>query len=324
MRRDIRSGIESWPLERPFRISRGVKTAAEVVTVEIEADGVVGRGEAVPYARYEETPATVLAEIREVTDALASGAGRADLPGLLAPGAARNAIDCALWDWELKQGKASLPLLTRPLATALTVSLDTPETMGEAAVALATAPLVKVKVNAENVEACLRAVRTAAPTPKLIVDPNESWDLALLASLQPLLAELRVDFVEQPVPSEIDAGLAGFERAVPICADESVHVSRDLDHLVGRYDMVNIKLDKTGGLTEALVLLEAARAQGFGVMVGCMISTSLSIVPALAVAMHADYADLDGPWWLKQDRPGGITVEGGMILPPAPGFWGTN
>lgn len=322
MRRDVRSGIESWPLARPFRISRGVKTAADVVAVEIAVDGVTGRGEAVPYSRYGETPESVLAQVASVTEALADGAGRSTLAGLLPAGAARNALDCALWDLDARRGTGPLPTSLEPIPTALTVSLDRPEAMGDAAAALAGVPLVKVKVDANEPELSLRAVRAAAPAPRLIVDPNESWDLALLKRLQPLLRELRVEFVEQPLPADLDAGLFGFDRLVPVCADESVHVSEDLGALIGRYDIVNLKLDKTGGLTEAFVLLEAARARGFGVMVGCMISTSLSIVPALHVAMHADYADLDGPWWLKEDRAGGITVKDGMILPPADGFWG--
>jgi L-alanine-DL-glutamate epimerase-like enolase superfamily enzyme len=323
MARTVRSGIESWPLARPFRISRGVKTAAEVVTVEIEAGGIVGRGEAVPYARYGETPQSVLAEIEHAMSMLVAGAGREALTELLRPGAARNAIDCALWDLDVKTGAAQLPGSLAAIPTALTISLDTPEAMGIAAAALTAVPLIKVKIDADDPEACLRAVRAAAPAPRLIVDPNESWTLALLDQLQPLLAELRVDFVEQPLPADEDEGLLGFRRLVPICADESVHVSDDLDRLAGSYDIVNIKLDKTGGLTEAFVLLNAARAKGFGVMVGCMISTSLSIAPALQIAMRADYADLDGPWWLMEDRPGGIVVRDGMIIPPAPGFWGS-
>ena len=194
--------------------------------------------------------------------------------------------------------------------------------MAVAAAALADAPLIKVKVDGHEPEACLRAVRAAAPHPAMIVDPNEGWDLALLAELQPLLAELRVAFVEQPLPAAEDAGLAGFEPLVPICADESCHTAAELDMLAGRYGMVNIKLDKTGGLTEALVLLDAARARGFGVMVGCMISSSLSIAPALQLAAQADYADLDGPLWLKDDRPGGVVLRDGMLMPPANGFWG--
>ena len=322
MARRVTSTIEQWPLARPFRISRGTKTVAEVVVVEVEADGLVGRGEAVPYARYGETPASVIAQLETVHAALAQGADRAALARLLPPGAARNAADCALWDLEERLEHGSGTALAQPLATALTVGLDEPDAMAAAAAALADVPLIKVKLDAREPEACLRAVRAAAPRPRMIVDPNESWTLDLLAQLQPVLAELNTSFVEQPLPAEADAALAGFDRLVPICADESVHTADGLAGLRERYDLVNIKLDKTGGLTEAFTLLAAARAHGFGVMVGCMICTSLSIAPALRIAREADFADLDGPLWLKQDRPGGVRLDAGRLLPTAPGFWG--
>jgi L-alanine-DL-glutamate epimerase-like enolase superfamily enzyme len=326
MLREIKSSVERWPLATPFRISRGVRTVAEVVTVEVRQDNAGGRGESVPYARYGETPESVIAQIDGAQSALADGAGRGDICKLLPPGAARNAIDCALWDLEAKLSGTSVSvLLGRPLApvrTALTVSLDTPEAMGEAALSLAAAPLVKVKVDASEPEACLRAVRHSVPAAQMIVDPNESWDMALLERVQPLLQELRVAFVEQPLPAKEDGALEGFEPLVPICADESCHTAADLDVLAARYGMVNIKLDKTGGLTEALVLLEQARGRGFGVMVGCMISTSLSIAPAMHVAALAGFADLDGPLWLKEDRAGGVRLENGALMPPSPGFWG--
>lgn len=324
MPRQLRSGVERWPLERPFRISRGVKTAAEVVAVEIAEADVVGRGEAVPYARYGETADSVLAEIAGIEDALARGAGRDALAGLLPPGAARNAIDCALWDLDVRAGRATLPPLPAAIPTALTISLDTPERMAEAAAAIATVPLIKVKVDAADPAAAIAAVRRAAPAARLIVDPNESWTLDLLVALQPRLKALAVDMIEQPLPAGEDQGLDGYAHLVPVCADESCHVAADLPGLAGRYDIVNIKLDKTGGLTAALALHDAARAAGFGVMVGCMVSTSLSIAPALGIAARADYVDLDGPWWLRQDRDGGVMVADGMIRPPAPGFWGTQ
>jgi len=326
MGRSVRARLESFPLATPFRISRGVRTVAEVVTVEIFEGDARGRGESVPYARYGESPESVLAQIAAIEVAIGAGAGRAELLRLLPPGAARNAIDCALWDLEARLGGGSVATRvgwpTRPIVTALTVGLDTPDAMAAAAAALADAPLIKVKVDGHEPEACLRAVRAAAPRPAMIVDPNEGWDLAQLAELQPLLAELRVAFVEQPLPAAEDAGLEGFEPLVPICADESCHTAAELDMLARRYGMINIKLDKTGGLTEALVLLDAARARGLGVMVGCMISSSLSIAPALQLAAQADYADLDGPLWLKDDRPGGVLLRDGMLMPPANGFWG--
>jgi L-Ala-D/L-Glu epimerase len=326
MLRRVSSQIERWPLATPFRISRGVKSVAEVVTVVIEQDGRSGRGEAVPYPRYGESGESVCAAIAGVADALAAGVGREDLQALLPAGAARNAVDCALWDLEAQSSgqrvAATAGAVSPELVTALTVGLDTPEAMAAAAARLADMPLIKVKVDAHGAEACLRAVRSVAPKPRMIVDPNESWDLALLERLQPVLAELETAFVEQPLPAGEDAVLEGFASAVPICADESCHTIDDLDRLAGRYGMVNIKLDKTGGLTGALALHAEARARGMGVMVGCMICTSLSIAPALHIAARADFADLDGPLWLKEDRAGGVQARAGRLLPPQAGFWG--
>ena len=304
---------ESLPLTAPFRISRGVKTAAEVVVVEAEQDGVIGRGEAVPYARYGETVESVLAQVR---------AG-----GELPAGAARNAVDLALWDLKARlEGRSVAEMTGRPMpdkiVTAVTVSLDEPEAMYAAALAVADAPLIKVKVDAERVEERLRAVIAAAPNARLIVDPNEGWDFDLLDSLQPVLADLHIDLLEQPIPASDDAALEGYRPAIPICADEAVHVTADLEALRGRYQAVNIKLDKAGGLTEALAMLDAARAFGFSVMTGCMVASSLAIVPALHIAGASDFADLDGPWWIKHDRPGGVRIEGGRLYRPARGFWG--
>lgn len=329
MLRNVRSRLESWPLASPFRISRGVKTVAEVVTVEIADVGALGRGEAVPYARYGETPDSVMAQLHAVEQALSDGIDRAELSRLLPPGAARNAADCALWDLEAQRSGRSVAEAVcggrlRPLITALTVSLDHPERMGDAAAPLAGARLIKVKVDAGEPEACLRAVREKVPDAAMIVDPNESWDLSLLERLQPVLSELRATFIEQPLAAGEDECLDGFDRLVPICADESCHTAADLDVLQRRYDLVNVKLDKTGGLTEALTLIEAARGRGLGVMVGCMISSSLSIAPAFHIATLADYADLDGPLWLKADRPGGVRMHGGLLVPPQPGFWGSQ
>lgn len=327
MPRGLKSEHQSWPLSAPFRISRGVKVSAEVVAVEVRQGDRIGRGESVPYARYGETVDSVLAELRGVEAAVAAGATREALDGLLPAGAARNALDCALWDLEAQAaGRGVAELLGAgplpPLTTALTVGLDTPERMEAAAAAIAGAALIKIKVSAEDPAARIRAVRAAAPAARLIVDPNESWDLPLLAALQPVLAETAVTLVEQPLPAEADAALEGFEPVCAICADESCHVADDLPRLRQRYQAVNIKLDKTGGLSEALRLLEAARRDGFQVMVGCMVCTSLGIVPALHVARHADFVDLDGPWWLRRDHPGGLRFEQGTLFPPAPGFWG--
>jgi L-alanine-DL-glutamate epimerase-like enolase superfamily enzyme len=281
----------------------------------------------VPYARYGETVDSVLAQIHAVGGALSESVSGGKLGALMRPGAARNAVDCALWDLTAKLNKQSVAtrLGTRPLdpiMSALTVGLDTPEAMFAAAVAIRNAPLIKVKVDATQADRQIAAVRRAAPRAMLIVDPNESWSLDLLKDLQPLLKEARVGLVEQPLPAGTDEVLDGFESVCAICADESCHVASDLVQLEGRYQAVNIKLDKTGGLTAALELLSAARHRGFKVMMGCMICTSLGIAPALHVARHADFVDLDGPWWLKEDRAGGVKFEAGILHPPGAELWG--
>ena len=318
----------SWPLATPFRISRGVKTAAEVVAVQV-SDGLhVGRGESVPYARYGETVASVIEEVRLLGDRTLATLTRDELGELLPAGAARNALDCALWDLEARRsGRPVAELLGQPvelpsLASAQTVSLDTPEAMGRAAATLQAMELVKIKVDAQQPAAQIRAVRHALPDARLIVDPNESWTLDLLRELQPVLVETRIDLVEQPLPADEDGVLEGFASAVRLCADESCHVAADLPRLRRRYQVVNIKLDKTGGLTEALRLLEAARAQDFGVMVGCMVCPSLAIAPAWHVARHAEFVDLDGPIWLREDHPGGVQLRDGRLLPASPSLWG--
>lgn len=328
MSRTLRAQHDSFPLSQPFRISRGVKTQAEVVTVELEQGGVVGRGEGVPYARYGESIESALAAIDDVRDAIEGGVDRAQLLDLLGAGAARNAVDCALWDLEARLGGRSVAAkIGAPepgrLVSALTIGIDTPMAMAVAASKIADAPLIKVKVDATIPDAQIRAVRNAAPNAKLIVDPNESWDQQLVRAMQSVLVVLRVDLLEQPVPAEADEWLENFAPDVPICADESVHVAADLDRVARRYQVVNVKLDKSGGLTEALALAEAARARGLGLMTGCMISSSLSIAPALHVARMSDFVDLDGPIWLMEDRPGGVRDEAGWLWPPQQGFWGT-
>ena len=327
MLRELSARHRSWPLAAPFRISRGVKHSAEAVVVEIREGGCRGRAESVPYARYGETIESVLDEIECARRAIVDGASRAQLAELLPAGAARNAVDCALWDLEAQLAGSSVWSLLRlappqVLTTALTVSLDTPERMGEAAARIASARLVKVKVDASAPAAQIAAVRRAAPHSRLIVDPNESWSIDLLRDMQPTLAALDVALVEQPLPSADDAALEGFESAVPICADESCHVAADLPRLQGRYQAINIKLDKTGGLTEALVLRTEARARGFRIMVGCMICSSLAVAPAFLVARGAEFVDLDGPLWLQADHGGGVRSRNGALQPAAPGFWG--
>jgi len=329
MLRTLVARRDAFPLKTPFRISRGVKTVADVVTVEISADGATGRGEGVPYPRYGESVDGALAAIAAVRGAIEGGATREELQGAMAPGAARNAVDCALWDLQAKlSGRSVTERLGRPAIaptpTAITVSLDRPDAMAEAAAALADAPLVKIKVDRSDPEAQIRAVRAAAPGPRVIVDPNESWTIAEVERLQPLLAELRIDLLEQPLPADDDDALEGLAPLVPIAADESAHVAGDVDALAGKYQVINIKLDKTGGLTGALALADAAAAAGLGVMTGSMISSSLSIAPALVVAARSAFVDLDGPLWLSADRPGGVSGAGGVLTPPAPGFWGTS
>ena len=328
MFRTLVARSDAFPLARPFRISRGVKTVADVVTVEITAGDVTGRGEAVPYPRYGETIAGALEAIARVEGAIAGGATRDELLGLMPAGAARNAVDCALWDLETRltgrsvTQRLGLPDIG-PTATAMTVGLGSLQAMSTAARALADFPLIKIKVDRSDPEAQIRMVRDAAPKPRVIVDPNESWTIAEVERLQPLLAELRIDLLEQPLPADADAALEGFRPLVPIAADESAHVAGDVGALASKYQVINIKLDKTGGLTGALALADAAAAAGLGVMTGSMISTSLSIAPALVIAARSAFVDLDGPLWLAADRPGGVEGVEGVLTPPAPGFWGT-
>lgn len=324
MLRAVTASIEQRALHTPFRISRGSRTAIDLAVVTIGEAGVTGRGEGSVTARYGESVESVSEQLRAIETAIAQGAGRNDLRALMPPGSARNAVDCALWDLEAKLGTAAPPIAIRPVHTALTLGIDTPEAMAAAARKIRGAAIVKVKVDGNEPEACLRAIRSEVPGSRLVVDANEAWTMAQVEALQPMLAELEVEFLEQPLPAAHDAALEGFRGLVPTCADESCHVTADLERLASRYQMVNIKLDKTGGLTEALDLLAGARARGLGVMVGCMISTSLAISAAFRVAVQADCADLDGPLWLAEDRSGGIHMgEHGLMYPPEPGFWGS-
>ncbi len=329
MSRTLRAQHDRFELSRPFRISRGTKTAADVITVTVAQGAAAGRGEGVPYARYGETIESALAQVESVRGAIEAGVDRAGLQALLPPGAARNAIDCALWDLEFRlSGESVAERIDTPepvrLASALTIGIDTPEAMGEATATIAGAPLIKIKVDAAGAADRIRAVRAAAPDARLIVDPNESWDRTLVKAMQYVLLDARVALLEQPVPADADAWLEDYDSAVPICADEAIHVAADLDTVARRYQAVNVKLDKSGGLTAALELAHAARARGLGLMTGCMVSSSLSIAPALHIARLSDFVDLDGPLWLKEDRQGGVTDEGGLLSPPAAGFWGST
>jgi L-alanine-DL-glutamate epimerase-like enolase superfamily enzyme len=327
MQRTVSITHVSHRLKAPFRISRGVKTAAEVVVVEIVDGELIGRGESVPYARYDEKIDSVLAQLLPAAQILREGARPHDALALLTPGAARNALDCALWDLRAKREGLSVEALTAlrvpdSLVTAVTVSLDSPEAMGAAARAVASAPLIKVKLSADDPAARLLAVARAAPDARLIVDPNEGWDFAMLDGLKPVLSDLNIALVEQPLPADQDQALEGYDPPYPICADESVHTAEDLAALKGRYRAVNLKLDKAGGLSEALLMLEEARNHGFTLMIGCMVASSLAIAPALHLAGSCAFADLDGPWWLAQDHPGGCRVADGRMTRPASGFWG--
>ncbi|HJP97971.1 MAG TPA: dipeptide epimerase, partial [Rhodanobacteraceae bacterium] len=289
MLRELTIRNRSLPLHSPFRISRGVKHAADVVTVELTQGNCTGRGESVPYARYGESVASVLDVIEALRKDLCAGMGRDELQARLSPGAARNAVDAALWDLDARL--CHVPVWTQlarparaPLVTALTISLDTPDAMEKAASRIADAKLIKIKVDADDPVARIEAVRLAAPSARLIVDPNESWTIGILRGVLPALERAGVNLVEQPLPAMADGDLVGFSSRIPICADESCHTSADLPRLLDRYHAINIKLDKTGGLTEAWRMLRAARAQGFRIMVGCMVGSSLGIAPALEIA----------------------------------------
>jgi L-alanine-DL-glutamate epimerase-like enolase superfamily enzyme len=318
---------ERLALRAPFRISRGVKTHAELVVATLRDGDAVGRGECVPYPRYGETPETVSAQLHEAAARLAIGAPAQAVVAALPAGAARNALDCALWDLEARRdGRSAAARIGRgppqPMPTAVTISLDAPQAMAAAAAAAAGAPLLKVKLDAHEPAARLAAVARAAPDAKLIVDPNEGWTLPILQAMADTIARLPVVMVEQPLPVDEDQGLVDLVYPAPLCADEAVHTVSDVERVADRYQMVNVKLDKAGGLTEALSMVERARTLGLGVLAGCMVSSSLSIAPALWIGSAADFADLDGPWWLTEDRPGGARVDNGVIYPPQAGFWG--
>ena len=327
MLRTLSATHDRFALNAPFRIARGVKTAADVVTVTIRDGAHVGHGEGVPYARYGETIEEALAQIARVAPLVAVGASRGDIAATMPAGAARNAVDDALWDVEARIAGTDVATLAgiapaAPVASAITIAIDTADAMAAAAARHAQVPLLKVKVNRDDAAAQIAAVRAAAPAPRLIVDPNESWTAHEVTALAAFLVEQRVDLLEQPLPAGEDGALADITAPVPICADESLHTRADLAALRGRYSHVNVKLDKTGGLTEALALADAAVAMGFGLMVGCMVCSSLGIAPALLLAGRAAFVDLDGPLWLAQDRAGGVTDRDGILHPPAPGFWG--
>jgi L-alanine-DL-glutamate epimerase-like enolase superfamily enzyme len=319
--------IERWPIAGSFTISRGSKTEAVVVVAEIRQGGHTGRGECVPYARYGETPEATLQAVQAMQGGLRSRADRQALRTVLGPGAARNALDCALWDLEAKRsGRRVWELLgrTAPRActTAFTISLGSPEAMAAATVQAAHRPVLKIKLGGDGDAARIAAVRKAAPHSELIVDANEAWTPDDLEQNLAECARAGVTLVEQPLPAGQDAPLAQIRRPITVCADESVHDLASLHGLRERYDAVNIKLDKTGGLTEALAMADAARALGLQIMVGCMVGTSLSMAPAMLIAQQARFVDLDGPLLLANDRNGGLRYDGSTVYPPDAALWG--
>ena len=324
MRLDIRT--EAWPIAGRFTIARGSKTEAHVLVVALSDAAHSGYGESVPYARYGETLDSAVAELEAVRAQVEAGQGEAALAAMRA-GAARNALDCALWDLRAKASgvpawrTAGLKTFN-PLKTAYTLSLDTPEAMGAQAAANARRPLLKLKIGGPNDLMRVEAVRLNAPKTRLIVDANEGLTLDDLKALAPELKRLGVVLIEQPLKAGEDAALAGYKCPVPLCADESLHSRAELDHCAALYDAVNIKLDKTGGLTEALALKAEAQAKGLMIMVGCMVATSLSMAPAMIVAQGADFVDLDGPLLLAKDRDHGLKITGSMLEPPEPALWG--
>lgn len=310
-------------LAQVFTISRGSRSEAQVLTVRITDGGVTGWGECVPYARYAETLDSVTAQI----EALPVPVSRAALYEHLPAGAARNAVDCALWDLEAKQAGVRVWDLIgvpqpEPQITAYTLSLDTPEKMEAQAAQNSYRPVLKIKLGTPDDMPRLEAVRRGAPKAQIIVDANEGWSPEVYADLAPHLLRLGVQLVEQPLPASEDDALIGMERPVPVCADESCHDLGTLMGLVGKYDVINIKLDKTGGLTEALALRAAAQYQGFDVMVGCMVGSSLAMAPATLVAQGVQFVDLDGPLLLAEDRTVPLTFDDNGVHAPAPGLWG--
>ncbi|WP_415232180.1 N-acetyl-D-Glu racemase DgcA [Psychromonas sp.] len=318
---------ESWPIRGTFTISRGSKTHAQVIVVELLQDKYVGRGECVPYARYGESIESVLAELAPLAVKIEEGLTRQQMQSLLPAGAARNALDCAYWDLECKKYGQRIwqrlaVAMPKPLITAYTLSLDTPERMKQAAIENAYRPLLKLKLAGKGDVERVAAVREGAPDARIIVDANEGWNEALYLEIVPELVKLKVEMIEQPLPANNDSALKYLPRPITLCADESCHDRRSLPHIIGRYDMINIKMDKTGGLTEALALKEEAEKAGLKIMVGCMLATSLAMAPAFMVAQNVQVVDLDGPLLLAKDREECITFNGSQMNIYQDALWG--
>ena len=328
----IAAAAENWPIAGSFAISRGTKTEAVVVVAELGDGKARGRGECVPYARYGETVDSVLTQIKAMGPRLAAGLDRQALQDAMPAGAARNALDCAFWDLEAKRSGRPVHALAglpapHAMTTAFTISLAPPDAMAAAAAKVANRTLLKVKLGGSNDNgggdaARIAAVRAAAPRATLTVDANEGWDAVNLARHLAACAEAGVVLVEQPLPDGCDQALAKIKRPIPVCADESAHDRTSLSALVGKYDAINIKLDKTGGLTEALAMAEQAQQLGFIVMAGCMVATSLAMAPAMLLAQAARYVDLDGPLLLAKDRPDGLRYADSLVYPPDAALWG--
>lgn len=322
----IEAREEIWPLKEVFRISRGRRTEAQVVVATMFDGEHVGRGECVPIKRYNQSAASVLAQIESIQDF--GDLDRNKLQQLLPPGAARNALDCALWDLEAKRsGKrvwelANVPIVEQ-VATSFTISLDTPERMADAASAAAKLPILKLKLGGDEPDlARVEAVRAAAPKARLLIDANESWSPRHYQNIVPALSELGVELIEQPFPADADEVLETLDHPIPVCADESCHTTTDLRRLKNRYEIINVKLDKTGGLTEAFRLCARARDSGFKLLIGCMVCTSLGIAPARVLASFAEWIDLDGPLLLTRDRDHEIPYNKGRIGMPSRELWG--
>jgi len=319
--------IETWPIAGHFTISRGAKTEARVIVAELSDGEFRGRGECVPYARYGENVAAVAATLENLAQKVAAGLSHEDVQSALPAGAARNALDCAFWDLDAKRTGtpahklAGLPA-PGPLTTAFTISLGSADAMARAAKEAGARPLLKVKLGAEGDAERIAAIRAAVPHTELIVDANEGWTADNLVANLDACAEAGVTLVEQPLPADADSQLAKIHRPVPVCADESAHDRSSLNALVGKYDAVNIKLDKTGGLTEALAMMSDAQTLGLMTMTGCMVATSLSMAPAMLVAQSARFVDLDGPLLLARDRANGLRYEGSVVYPPKSDLWG--
>jgi L-Ala-D/L-Glu epimerase len=318
---------ESWPIAGSFTIARGSKTAADVIVATLSRNNARGRGEAVPYARYDETVAGCIAAIEANKQKIESCHTRADLQKLDFPKAALNALDCALWDLECKESNTPAWQLAklkppRPVITCYTLSLDTAANMAAAAKAQSHRTLLKLKLGRDGDIERLHRIREAAPNSKLVIDANEGWSIAELPNLMKACRDVGIALVEQPLPATNDDALRDIEHLIPICADESCHGIECLHSLKGKYEAINIKLDKTGGLTPALAMVAAARAMDFQIMVGCMLATSLAMAPAFLIAQQADIVDLDGPLLLKQDRQPGFDFEGSTMHPASPELWG--